>query len=187
MAIREGWSVSKRGWQEAADELGLAVEEVSEFGMPAAIGGSIGRHDIEIFQDPDSIRDTSTKIIVTVPLETEAVFTVSPYRPPRRGVPAFHKPTITADPPFNVRFTIDATGDNREPALRFLDARRRSLLMSLQEVAPRLTLSVRPETSQLTCSSDRRPNGDKLIRIVRAKLRVAEALAADLGGKEQTA
>ncbi len=113
------------------------------------------------------------------PIGDDAVFDVGPYKPPSRKMPAFHKPLITSDPPFNVRFTIDADEEHREAALSFLDSRRRSLLMALQSVTPQLSFAARPDRAHLSCWSERRPGGENLVRIVEAKLRVAGALAAE--------
>lgn len=171
---------SKRGWEEAAAELGLDVGEMSDFGMPTVLRGTIGPFRVEAAHDSESVRDTKARIEVSIPRRlSSAVFTVGPYAPPGTGKPAFYKPTITGDPRFNIRFSIEVTPEHRDGALEYLSPGRRSLLMSLQSVTPQLAFRSDPEGASLISWTDRRPSGDSLIRIVRAQVRVAEALYAE--------
>ncbi len=169
--------MTRHGWAEAAEQLGLEISETSDLGVPTALGGTIDGFLVDVIHDPGALDDTTAQITVTIrrPLSA-AIFEVGPYEPPPPGTSAFYRPLITSDPPFNVRFSIRCEPDHRDAAIAFLDARRRSLLMSLQAVRPHIVFRSLPDRATLSCSSERRPRSESLVRIIQAKIRVAEVL-----------
>ena len=170
---------SKSDWEDAASELGLRVTAHSEFGVATRLEGQVGKFSIHVSHDPGA-EDPRWHIAVEIPTRSgTTAFSVGPYTLAEERGQGARPRLITVDAPFNIRFSIAAAPEHSEGALEFLTAGRRALLMSLQEISPRVSLRVGPHGAGIMCWSERRPSGTQLIQVIRAKMSFAEAIALE--------